>query len=77
MNKRLQVLVPPEEFLDIQRLAERESLTMGGWVRCALREARNPRPVSEPQKKLKAIRRAVTHSFPTGDIGIDSNIPSI
>jgi hypothetical protein len=25
--------------------------------------------VSAPEKKLKAIRRAVTHSFPTGDIG--------
>jgi hypothetical protein len=26
------------------------------------------RPVSQPQKKLKAIRRAVAHSFPAGDI---------
>ena len=69
MSKRLQVLLPPEEFSDIQRLAKRESLTVGEWVRRALREARTRRPVSEPEKKLKAIRRAVTHSFPTGDIG--------
>ena len=68
MSKRLQVLLPPEELSDIQRLAKRESLTVGEWVRRALREARIRRPVSEPDKKLKAIRRAVTHSFPTGDM---------
>lgn len=69
MSKRLQVLLPPEELSDIQRLAKRENLTVGEWVRRALREARIRRPVSEPEKKLKAIRHAVTHSFPTGDIG--------
>ncbi len=69
MSTRLQVLLPPEELSDIQRFAKRESLTVGEWVRRALREARMQRPVSEPEKKLKAIRRAVTHSFPTGDIG--------
>ncbi len=68
MSKRLQVLLPPEELLDIQRLAKRESLTVGEWVRRALREARVRRPVSEPEKKLKAIRRSVAHSFPSGDI---------
>jgi len=69
MSKRLQVLLPPEELSDIQRIAQRESLSVGEWVRRVLREARTRRPVSDPDKKLKAIRRAVTHSFPTGDIG--------
>ena len=68
MSKRLQVLLPAEELSDIQRLAKMERLTVGEWVRRVLREARTNRPVTEPDKKLKAIRRAVTHSFPTGDI---------
>ena len=69
MSKRLQVLLPDQEMSEIQRLARRDRLTVGEWVRRALREARVNRPVIEPEIKLKAIRRAVTHSFPTGDIG--------
>ena len=69
MSKRLQVLLPDQEMSDIRRLAKREHLTVGEWVRRALREARASRPAIEPETKLKAIRRAVTHAFPTADIG--------
>ncbi len=68
MSKRLQVLLPDEELQDIQRLAKRERLTVGEWVRRALREARASRPVSEPESKLKAVRRAAKYSFATADI---------
>jgi hypothetical protein len=68
MSKRLQVLLPEQEMTDIQRLAKREHLTVGEWVRRALREARASRPAAEPQTKLKAIRRAAAYSFPTSDI---------
>ena len=68
MSKRLQVLLPDQELQDIQRLAKRERLTVGEWVRRALREARASRPVSEPESKLKAVRRAAKYSFPTADI---------
>lgn len=68
MSKRLQVLVPDEEMSVIQRLARRERLTVGEWVRRALREARTRRPVNGPETKLKAVRRGAEHSFPTGDI---------
>lgn len=68
MSKRLQVLLPDKEMSDIQRLAKRESLTVGEWVRRALREARSIRPAAAPEVKLKAVRRAVTHSFPTAGI---------
>jgi hypothetical protein len=54
---------------EIQRLAKREHLTVGEWVRRALREARAARPSSEPETKLKAVRRAVKYSFPTADMG--------
>jgi hypothetical protein len=68
MSKRLQVLLPDQEMSDIQRLAKREHLTVGEWVRRALREARAKRPATEPDAKLKAIRRAAKHSFPAADV---------
>ena len=68
MSKRLQVLLPDQEMAEIQRFARRERVTVGEWVRRVLREARSRRPVSEPETKLKAIRRAAEYSFPTGEI---------
>jgi hypothetical protein len=68
MSKRLQVLLPDREMSEIQRLAKREGLTVGEWVRRTLREARAGRPVIEPETKLKAVRRAAKYSFPTADI---------
>ncbi len=68
MSKRLQVLLPDHEMSDIQRLAKRERLTVGEWVRRALREARSGRSMIEPETKLKSVRRAAQYSFPTADI---------
>ncbi|MGD0670018.1 MAG: antitoxin [Bryobacteraceae bacterium] len=68
MSKRLQVLLPEQEMADLQRLAKRERLTLGEWVRRTLREARASRPATEPEAKLKSLRRAVKYSFPTADV---------
>ena len=68
MSKRLQVLLPDTEMSEIQRLAKRENLTVGEWVRRALRDARASRPVIDTETKLKAVRRGAKYSFPTGDI---------
>ena len=68
MSKRLQVLIPDREMSEIQRFAKREHLTVGDWVRRVLREARSSWPVSEPEAKLSAVRRAVQYSFPTADV---------
>jgi hypothetical protein len=53
---------------EIRRLARRERLPIGEWVRRTLREARSRRPVHEPQWKLKAVRKAAEYSFPTAEI---------
>jgi hypothetical protein len=53
---------------EIRRLARRERLTVGEWVRRALREARSHQPVREPELKVKAVRKAAEYSFPTADI---------
>ena len=68
MSKRLQVLLPDQEMKEIQRLARRERLTTGQWVRRVLREARAQKPSNDPEAKLSAIRRGIELSFPTGDI---------
>jgi len=53
---------------EIQRLARRERITVGEWVRRVLRDARQQKPSNDPEAKLKAIRRGVEFSFPTADI---------
>jgi len=62
------VLLPDQEMSDIQRLAKRERLTVGEWVRRTLRDARASRPAIEPETKLKAVRQGAKYSFPTADI---------
>ena len=68
MSKRLQVLLPDQEMAAIRRLAKRERLTVGEWVRRVLQEARACRPEIEPETKLRAVRQAVGYAFPSGEI---------
>jgi hypothetical protein len=68
MSKRLQVLLPDQEMSEIQRLARRERMAVGEWVRRALREARARKPVNDPESKLRAVRHGAEYSFPTGDV---------
>ena len=68
MSKRLQVLLDEKEWADIQRAARVKHVTVAEWVRQALRTARQREPQRDSEKKLKAIRVATRHSFPTGDI---------
>ena len=68
MSKRLQVLLPDQEMAAIQRLSQREGLSVGEWVRRTLRDAQRSKPVNAAEAKLKAVRRAAEHSFPTADI---------
>ena len=69
MSKRLQVLLADSEMEELRRLARREKIPVGEWVRRALRQERLRQPVHEPHAKLRAVRKAVEHSFPSGDIG--------
>jgi hypothetical protein len=63
MSKRLQVILRDSEMTEIQRLAKREHIPVGEWVRRALRAARTSEPVNSPEIKLKAIRRAAKLSY--------------
>jgi len=53
---------------EIRKLADREQLAVGEWVRRALREARSQRASRDPRSKLKSVRWAAEHTFPTADI---------
>lgn len=52
----------------IHRQARSEHLTVGEYVRRALREVQSRRPTMSPAAKLAAIREAARCSFPTSDI---------
>lgn len=68
MTKRLQVLLDDDELAEIQRVAKRRRQTTAAWVRDALRRARADDAYPDPEPKLRAIREAVRHRYPTDDL---------
>ena len=68
MSKRLQVILADDEMSAIQKLASAESLTVGEWVRRSLREAREQKPSTSAEAKLRAVRRSAELSFPVADL---------
>ncbi|HTP26390.1 MAG TPA: ribbon-helix-helix protein, CopG family [Anaeromyxobacteraceae bacterium] len=68
MSKRLQVLLDETEYREVQQLARSRHVTVAAWVREAIREARRSLPSSRSEDKLRTLRAAVRHSFPTADI---------
>ena len=68
MSKRLQVLIPDAEMESIHRQAKNENLTVGEYVRRALREVESRRPTKSPAAKLASIREAAKCSFSTANI---------
>lgn len=68
MSKRLQVLLDADEWAQLQEIARRHRTTVSEWVRRTLREARDREPGGDLDTKLRAIRAAARHEFPTADI---------
>ncbi|MDP2600766.1 MAG: antitoxin [Deltaproteobacteria bacterium] len=68
MSKRLQVLLEPKEYKNIQHLAEEEGLSLGEWVRQVLRTAAAGFSSQSPAEKLKKVRLSSQQTYPTGDI---------
>lgn len=68
MPKRLQVIIADREYREIQRAARSRHMSLAQWVRQALELARREEPIGSVSKKLEAVRRAVQHEGPTGDI---------
>lgn len=68
MSKRLQVLLDADEWEQLQEIARRHRTTVSEWVRRTLREARDREPGGDLDTKLRTIRAAARHEFPTADI---------
>ena len=68
MAKRLQVILQDPDYREIQRAARSRRMTIAEWVRQALAHARRLEPLGDVEKKFAAVRAAVKHEFPAGDI---------
>jgi len=68
MAKRLQVILQDPEYREIQRVARSRHMSLAEWVRQALESARREEPMGSLSRKLDAVRKAVQHDFPSGDI---------
>ncbi|CKS88881.1 Conserved protein of uncharacterised function%2C possible antitoxin VapB13 [Mycobacterium tuberculosis] len=65
MSKRLQVLLDPDEWEELREIARRHRTTVSEWVRRTLREAREREPRGDLDMKLRSVRAAARHEFPT------------
>lgn len=68
MSKRLQVLIPEAEYAAFKRHAKSAKMSVGAWVRGALRrvtDSESPRSVDE---KLRALNRAVANAEPVASV---------
>ena len=69
MSKRLQVLLEPREYRSFQLLAREMGLSLGEWVRQALRRMAGSRSKKSVEEKLAHIRRYSRYnSAPSPDI---------
>jgi predicted amidophosphoribosyltransferase len=75
MSRRLQVLLDEREFDQWKRLARRQRITLGEWVRRALRRAASSSAGVDPAMRLQALDEALRCGHPTG--GIDEMLAEI
>ena len=68
MSKRLQVLLEPKEYKSFQQLACEAGLSLGQWVREALRKVAVGSPQKSPREKIASIRRFSQYRSPSGPI---------
>jgi hypothetical protein len=61
-------MLKEEELRELRAAADHEGLSVSAWVRRALRDARRRLPEGDLEPKLRAIRSAARHEFPTADI---------
>lgn len=70
MSVRLQVLLNEEEMAALKAATKRQRTTVSEYVRRALREARRAEPSREVATKLKIVREAAEHAYPTADADV-------
>lgn len=68
MSKRLQVLLNLSEFRIYQRLARTQGVSLGEWVRHALRQTSAKFSTTDADEKIRKIRKLSQNNFPSGNI---------
>ncbi|HMO95095.1 MAG TPA: CopG family transcriptional regulator [Tepidiformaceae bacterium] len=68
MSKRLQVVLPDDEYRALTEAARRQGKPVAAAVRDSLRNALAQAETSGPEERLAAILRFARFSGPTGDI---------
>lgn len=53
---------------ELREIARRHRTTVSEWVRRTLREAREREPRGDLDMKLRSVRAAARHEFPTADV---------
>jgi hypothetical protein len=70
MSKRLQVILPDDEYNKIKRNARHAKQNLASWVRNALRRISDSEPNSSEEEKLRILKKALTISAPIDDISV-------
>ena len=68
MSKRVEILMPDDEFDALRAAAEARRMTVSEMVRTSLREAAASRSPAQPDARIAAIRSAAAFQFPAPDI---------
>jgi hypothetical protein len=68
MSKRLQLLIPDDEYAMLRDAAAARQMTVSEMVRAAVREAISSQSSRDVGARIAAIRSASRHSFPAPDI---------
>ncbi len=68
MSKRLQVVLPDDEYRDLARAARKRGASVSELVRQSLRRALAERPEPGADERIAAVLRFARFAGPTGDI---------
>ncbi len=68
MSRRLQVLLEEDELDEYREAARRRGVPVSEWVREVLRTAYRDEPRGDLESRLRTVRTAARHEFPTADV---------
>jgi hypothetical protein len=69
MSKRLQVMMPDDEYRAVQRAAHQRDRSVSELVRDSLRRTLADEALDDPEHRIAAILRFARFNGPTGEIG--------
>jgi hypothetical protein len=68
MSKRLQILMPDDEYRAVARAARRRGTPISQLVRDSLRRTLSETDEQDPEQRIAAVLRYARFNGPTGDI---------